>query len=352
MNLFVKHRKRAILKPDQLSEFCRHVGAMCSVGVPLAAAMEILQAGTDQKNIRQIYQELQQHMEQGCSFSAALEKVHAFPVFFLNMFRAAEAGGHVEETAKRLAIYYRKEHRIRNQIHTATLYPKIVGIIAAFVLLMIFIVVIPTVEPLFAKMELPGITKALLGISRVITEWWLPGSFMCIFLYLLGRIVVKRKRIQMIVDRLRLHLPLIGRQYQMIVTARFARSESNLYSSGLPLMEGLTIAAMTAGNRYLEEQLLNVVQMIQGGSTFSQAIETVDGLDRKLAPVIFVGEETGKLDELLEDLAESYENEAELAIHRLVAMIEPVMLLILGMVIGLILLGIMMPIWSMYDYMI
>ena len=343
--------KKAVLTSDQLSEFCRHIGAMCSAGVPLASAMEILQMGIEQKRIRNLYGKLQNKMEQGNSFSSALEETGAFPELLLNMFRAAETSGTLEETAKRMSIYYRKEHRMKNQIRSATLYPKILCIVSLFVILTIFLVVMPTVEPLFQGTELPLLTRILIAFSQLLTEWWYLVLIVLVLISIGLRIAFRQKRVRMYWDRVKVQIPVIGKQFRIIYTARFARSESNLYGSGLPMVEGLEIAAKTIGNLYLEEQFSEVIRMVQGGTAFSHAIEAVKGFDKKLAPVIYVGEETGKLDEMLESIAEGYEYEAETAFMRLTAMAEPALIIVMGLVIGTILLGIMMPMWSMYEYM-
>lgn len=350
--MHILSQRRKILKPQQLAEFCRQVGAMQSAGVPLVSAMEILQKGTDKKSIRNLYGQLQNRMEQGMSFSHAMEETSVFPELLLQMFRAAEAGGKLEATADHMADYYKKEHQIRNQIRTATLYPKLLCIVSMMVVLTIFLVVIPTVESLFEGMELPLLTRVLLMMSRLLCKQWQLGLlFLMSALLLFGYLSGKPKVIWM-KDRMKIKLPVIGKHYRVIYTSRFARSESGLYSSGLPLVEGLEIAARTIGNRYLEGQFEGVIRMIRGGKSLSHAIESVDGMDRKLASVIFVGEETGRLDEMLEHMADGYEHDAEAAIQRLVAMIEPVMIVIMGVVIGAILLGIMMPMWSMYEYIV
>lgn len=343
-----KHTK---WKSEQLSDFCRQVGAMCGAGIPLANAMEIMKGGAEKRKQKQLYEEIQLQMGQGAAFSKAMEITGVFPELLLYMFRAAEATGNLEETAKRMAVYYRKEHRTKNQIRSATLYPKILGIVSIIVVLTIFLMVIPTVEPMFKGAQLPVLTRFLMACSRgIINGWYLLPAFVCIG-SIMTLFLKKNRKVQRMIDRMKVHIPLIGKQCRIIYTARFARSESSLYSSGLPMVEGLTIAAATIGNRYLEDQFKDVIKHIQGGHSLSRAIESIDGFDKKLAPVIFVGEETGKLDEMLENIADSYEQEAEAALNRLVSMIEPAMIIGMGIAVGIILLGIMMPMWSMYEYM-
>lgn len=343
---------RNVLKADRLSDFCRHVSAMCGAGIPIAKAMEIMQISAENKKLNRLYRELQSQMEQGYSFSYAMEKTGAFPELLLHMFRAAEIAGNLEETAKRMEGYYRKEHRMRNQIRTATLYPKILGIVSVFVVLTVFFVVVPTVEPLFEGVKLPLLTRILILCSKGLAEAWYLVLIALLILSMVFSAAMKNERVRIFWDRLKVKVPFIRKQFRIIYTARFARSESGLYGSGIPMVESLEIAARTIGNRYIEAQFSDVIGKIQGGYAFSRAIEEVDGFHPGLAPVIFVGEETGMLDEMLTDLAEGYEHDAEIAVNRLVAMVEPAMILGMGLVIGLILLGIMMPMWSMYEYMV
>lgn len=346
------NRKRAVLGSDKLSDFCRHVGAMCSAGIPLAKAMEILQISTEQKKWKLLYKELQERMEQGYSFSHAMEETGAFPELLLNMFRAAEHAGRLEETAKRMEQYYRKEHHTKNKIRTATVYPKILGLVSVFVVLMVFLVVMPTVMPLFEGVKLPLLTRLLMNCSEYLEDNWYLVLFLLWILFLMARFAMKKKRIQIFLDRMKVHIPFLGRQVCIIYTARFARCESSLYSSGIPMVESLEIAAKTIGNTYIEAQFQNVIEKVKGGSSFSKAIQDVDGFHPGLAPVIFVGEETGTLDTMLTNLADGYEHDAEMAMNQMVAMIEPALILGMGLVIGVILLGIMMPMWSMYEYMV
>ena len=346
----LKYLWKRELTSNQLAEFCMHIGALLGAGVPLVKTMEILQNGAENKRIQNLYNHLQMSMQKGNSFSTALEETGLFPELFVNMFRAAEADGRMEETAKRMAVYYKKEYRTKNKIRSAMIYPKVLGMVSVFVVLTVFLVVMPTVEPLFRGMELPILTRILLVFSHFIRDFW-PLCFVGIIMLEIGkRVLIKKNHVRRWFDRLKLLFPIIGKQFRILYTARFAYTESNLYSSGLPLVEGLDIAARTIGNRFVEDQMKNVIDQIQGGESLSRAICLIDGFDAKLAPIIHVGEETGKLDEMLESIAESYEHEAETALNRLVSMIEPIMIIVMGLAVGIILLGIMVPMWSMYEY--
>lgn len=348
--MLYKIRKQGKLKPDLLSEFCRMIGAMTGSGITLARSMEILQDSVEDKRIAGLYGKLQSKIEQGYPISDAMEEMKMFPELLINMFRAAETSGRFEETAKRMAEYYRKEHRMRGQIKTATVYPKFLCLMLLVVVLFVFLVILPMVEPLFREMELPVVTKILISVSSFVKEKWYMLVFFALLFTVFGMVVRANEKFHRLRDKIQLRLPVIGKNMCTIYTARFARSLGSLYGSGVAMVESLEIASRTIGNRYLEEQFSEVVRKVKNGELLSRAVKNVDGFDKKLAPIILVGEETGKLDGMLENIAETYEYEAEAALTRLIALIEPVMIVIIGIVIGSILLGIMLPMWSMYEY--
>lgn len=344
----LKILKERMLKPEQLSEINRDLAAMTGAGITIQKAVEILQKGSSESRILRTYAGLEKRLNQGCLLSESMEDMGIFPEMMINMYRAAEATGKTEATARRLAVHYQKEHRMENQIRTALLYPKILLLTAVFVVLCVFWMVIPTVEPLFEGMELPVITKILMGFSRIMKERWYIILVVLLVSAVLVQILIKNEKVRLSLDKFKIHVPIVGKQLRVIYTARFARSQSSLYHSGLPMVRSLEISGKTLENKYLEAQFGEIIRDIRGGETLSHAIGKVDGLDGKLGPVIYVGEETGKLDVMLEGIAENYEHESETALSRLTAMIEPAMILVMAVVVGGILLGIMLPMWNMY----
>ncbi len=338
------------LKADVLSEFCRQIGAMTGAGITMTKSVEILKNVTENRRIAKVYGELERRIRQGNPIGDSMEEIGSFPEMMVNMFRAAEASGQLERTANHLAEHYRKEHRLSNQIRSATLYPKLLCIMAFSIVLFIFLVIMPMVEPLFEGVELPAITRGLITISEIIKHDW----HMVLSMFLLALILCpglsSLKSVRKFSDRIILYLPVIGKQMRIIYTARFARCHSSLYASGVSMIKSLEIASRTLGNVHLENQFEKVVQEVANGIALSRAIETVEGLDKKLSAIVYVGEETGKLDVMLASIAESYEHESEMAISRMVSLIEPFMIVIVGILVAIILLGIMVPMWSMYEY--
>lgn len=339
-----------MLKPIELSEFCRQIAVMTGSGITLSRALGILRTGTEEKRLRSIYECLQKRMKQGCPISDAMEEMGIFPEMMVNMVRAGEASGKMEQTMRELVDHYQKEHRMRTRIQAAVQYPKILCLAAVASILTVFLVVIPTVEPLFEGMELPLLTKILMGFSGFVKEKWYAAIILMCLPAAVWQTMLSNEKFRCLWDKVKLSLPVIGEQFKIIYTARFSRSQSSLYASGLPMLLCLEIAGRALGNRYLERQFSKVIKQVQNGEMLSRAIQNVDGLDKKLASVIFVGEETGKLDKMLESVADGYEYESDMALTRLIGLIEPIMILVMGVIIGIILLGVMIPMWNMYGY--
>ena len=343
----IKHRK---LTADVLSDMCRQIGVMAGAGITVAKAMEILKNTTENKRIANVYGALENRIKRGCPIGDSMEELGVFPEMAVNMFRAAEVSGQLEKTANNLSEHYRKEHRTKTQIKAATLYPKILCIMAIGIILFVFLVIMPMVEPLFYGAELPLITRILMDISLFLQKDWYIVAAVLAMIVILEPIVLSFHCVKILFDKMILLIPVLGKQMRIIYTARFARSLSGLYASGVPMVISLEIASRTLGNRYLEAQFMDVVRAVENGATMSHAIDSVKGFDKKLPAIIFVGEETGKLDKMLLSLAESYEHESEIAINKIVSSIEPLMIIVIGVIVAVILLGIMVPMWSMYEY--
>ena len=343
-----KFRMVRKLQARELSEICSQIAAMTSVGIHIGKTMEILQKGAVEPRIRKAYQKLYQLLMEGMLLSDAMEETGRFPEMVIHMFYSAEASGQLEKTAHNLAIHYQREHRLENQIRSVLLYPKILAAMSFLMLIFMFRFLIPSIQPLFEGMELPLLTRGLVWVGMIFEETWYFLFPVFLLLLMVWNMLLQNPKIRSFYEWCKFRMPIIGKQWKIIYTARFAGILSSLYGSGISLVESMELAGRTLGNRYLERQFHGVVREMKGGVLLSVAIGKVDGLDRRLMPVFYVGEETGKLDEMLDRVAENYRYEAETAMTRLAAMIEPVMILIMGFIVGLLLLGVMLPIWNMY----
>ena len=336
------------LKPMELSEFCRQLASMIGSGITLSRAMNIMLMGNLKPSLASVYRQVQRLVQQGQPLSDALSAQGVFPDMMINMFRAGEASGQMEQVAGKLATHYQKEHRMNNRLKSATLYPKILGVVCVAAVLIIFLVIMPKLERFFEGMPLPAFTQALMAFSSFLKQRWYVLFIFVLAAVALVQILLGVPAVRLFWDRLKVRMPFVGKQLRIIYTARFARTQSSLYSSGLSMIRSLEIAAATLGNQYVTAQFADVIKQVRAGDMLSKAIQQVDGFDAKLAPTIYVGEETGQLDQMLESIAENYEYESDAALTRLTGMIEPLMIVITAIVICLIMLGVLVPIWNMY----
>lgn len=341
------------LKSTDLSDMCRQIGTMVGSGVVIVRAVDIIRNrdGIDKK-IKAVYDGLYNSLKAGLSLSEAmLEQQGTFPPMLVNMIKAGEASGTMDQTLMRMAEHYDKEERLNSQIKSATTYPKILGVIVVAVVIILFSVVLPTFFQTYESMdmELPVITKIMVGLSNFITKKWFIYIPVVVAVVAAWKLANKNADFVLKKHELMLHLPKIGPLLKIIYTARFCRTISSLYASGIPLVDCLTIAGGTVGNTYIEKQLVDLVKEVKGGATVSEVINKVEGFDSKLSATILIGEETGKLDEMLNSTADSFDYESEQATGRLTALIEPVMLVVMAVVVGSVLIGVIIPMYGMYD---
>lgn len=339
------------LKTLALSEFCRELGTLLGAGVPLVRALSIIsQEESIKPRERAVYENLLRMIRQGIALSDAMESLNgAFPPLLVNMFCSAEAGGNLDKTAGRMCIHYSKEYRMQSKIKSAVLYPKLLCGLMFLALLIMLTFVLPQFTDLFSLMdELPLPTRILMGGSDMITEHWLLMATVLAVLYILGGIIYRVSPVAMALDRIRLRIPLIGKLLKVVYTARFARTLSSLYTSGIPIVTSLQIARKTIGNSYIDKQFDQVIPMVRGGGSLSEALALVDGFINKLISTIRVAEETGSLDSMLDSIADTLEYEADMAITKMTSYLEPALIIVMALGVGFIMIAVMMPIYGSY----
>lgn len=349
-NIGKKHYRR--LKYDRLSDFSRNLSKLLAAGVTLVRALKII---SDDESIpqkeRDIYSEVLKLVRTGMPLSEAMEEQgDTFPSLFINMIRSAESSGNLDKTAANMAEYYSKEYKINQKISSSMTYPKILSVLIVLVVIVIMGFVLPQFDDLFAQMgELPVTTRVLMAISGFVAHRWYILIFAAIVLFMLYKIVFAIPAIRFWIDRIEIHLPKIGKLRRIIYTARFARTLSSLYSAGIPIITCLQIAKTTIGNLYIESQFDDMIAKVRGGETLSAGIDGIDGFVKKLTSSVSVGEETGELDSMLISIADQMDYDSEIATEKLVAMIEPVMIVLMAAVVGFIMIAIIQPIYGSYQ---
>ncbi len=335
----------------QLAEFCREMSTLLASGVSIVRALEIT---ADEEGLaasrRAVYLEILSELKKGTSLSEAMEMGGSFPELMLGMIRSGEGSGNIDAVMARLSLHYERENRLKQQVRSAMTYPAVLLVMSAAVVILIVTFILPQFEELFSEMEsLPMATELLLAISDFLVSKWYLALFMVFVIGILLRIILKIYQVRRTVDFIKVRMPVIGKLNKVIYTARFARTLSSLYSSGMPIVAALQTAGGTIGNLYVEEQFEQVAITVRSGVPLSQALKEVDGLLRKLSSTILVGEESGRLDTMLDSIAMTMEEEAEAATKRLVTMLEPVLICLMAMVVGFIIIAVMLPIYDSYS---
>ena len=340
------------LSPLMLSELNRELSDMLGAGVPLVRCLTILsQEETRKKKDREILTGVLKAVRQGEALSDAMEQQKgAFPALMIHMYRAAENGGNLGGTAMRLSLHYEKEHHLDTRIKGAVTYPKILAVMSVLMVIFIMSFILPQLSDLFDNMsQLPLPTRILFGISDFIGTHGIGLLAVLIILVLLFLLLfripaVRRKR-----DEWKLKIPVAGKLLSVIYTARFARSLSSLYRSGLPIVNAMQIARRTIGNSYIEGQFDEVISLLKEGHCLSEAVDHIDGLRKKLSSVIRVGEESGDMAVMLDSLADAFDYESEMATGRLISYLEPALIICMAVIIGFIMIAVMMPIYDSYS---
>ena len=343
-----KHKK---LKAKQLAAFCRELSTLLASGVTLVRALDIIsEQERMNKDEQDIYKDVLQDLKRGISLSDAMESKECFPDLMIGMIRSGEGSGNLDLVTQRLSIQYEKDYKLTQQVKSAMTYPCILLVLCVVIVILIVTFILPQFQSLFDQMEsLPMITNILIAVSNFLVQKWYIALLTVAVIVALIRIIVGIPAVRRGVDWMKVHMWGFGKLFKVVYTARFARTLSSLYSSGMPLVSAVGVAAKTIGNGYVESQFDEVITMVRGGVPLSQGLREVDGLLKKLSSTILVGEESGRLDVMLDSIAETLEADAEQATKRMVTLLEPILIIFMALIVGCIMIGVMLPIYQSYS---
>ena len=335
----------------ELAFCCRQLSAMLTSGLTLVKAIDILTKEQENEKARGIWQDIYENVQKGESFSSTLE-MHAgsFPAFLISMVGAGESSGSLDVIMQRMSDHYTKENKLKNTVKGAMVYPIILLVVCIAVVILLFTKIMPTFIDMYEdKSKMPALTKMMQAISDfLIHKWYI---LITIIVALVVGIIysLKMPNLRLKVDRMILKGPLWGPLVTKIYTGRFSRTLSNLYSSGLPMVECLERASSVLGNSYVDEKFEGVIDEVKQGESLSAAITRTEIFEPMFCSVIYVGEESGALDTILEKTSEYYEDESEAAVQRLVGIIEPVLLIFMAIIIGLVVCGIYPALYGAFE---
>lgn len=338
------------LKSKQLVDFNFQLGSMLRSGVTMVRALEILASSDIKPQEQAIYENLLQQLITGVALSDAMAAMgKTFPELLINMYRAGEANGTIDKTAMEMANHYDKDAKLRAKISSATAYPKFLGGLLVVIVVGIFKLIMPRFMAIYGDMELPKITQVVIAVSKLFTDYFLYTAIGATALIVGITLLSRTYKFKYQADRLTLHSPIIGPLMRTVYTARFARTLSSLYASGLTILHCLEISRNTIGNVYIEAQFDQVIDSVRNGGALSAAVMGVDGFLRKLAMIVTVGEESGQLDQMLLNVADTLDFESQKAVDKMTSTIEPLMIVIMALLVAIIIVAVMLPIYNMYS---
>ena len=337
-----------------LAIFTRQFATMINAGLPLVQCLDILSKQTEKEDFRAVIAQTMRDVEAGTTLAEALAKKENNKVFdelFVNMVEAGEAGGILDDILQRLATFIEKAEALKRKIQGAMVYPAVVMTVACLATAFMLIFIIPTFARMFTAFggDLPLPTKIVMGLSSFLRSYWwvMLGG-------IVGAIVMIRRYYtteqgHMQIDKLLLRVPVLGDVIRKGAVARFTRTLGTLISSGVPILTGLEITARTAGNRVVQEAIMAARASIREGETISAPLKQSNVFPPMVVQMISVGEETGALDDMLTRIADFYDSEVDTAVDALTSLIEPVMIVFMGAVVGGMVIAMYLPMFKLIN---
>jgi len=337
------------VKKDDIIFFAAQLAVMVDTGVPLAEALDAIADGTDHAGMKALVGQLSGEVKSGTEFSAALEKhPKVFSTLFISLMRASEASGTMGPMLQRVSDYLTSERDTRKKIKGAMIYPACMLSFCVLVVVALLIFVLPRFEKIYAGKgaTLPAPTRILLGMSNGLVNYWpfvligLIGTVTGLYFY------IKSEGGRLLLDKLRITTPLIGTMYRKACLARSLRTMATMVSTGVSMLDGLEITAEVAGNHYYAEIWRGLASRVTEGSTLSEELMFCKLVPRTITQMIAAGERTGKLDVVMNRVADYCEGDLGVAVKSITSMIEPVMIIVMGLLVGGIAMALLLPIFS------
>lgn len=331
--------------------FCRQLYTMIDAGVSINRSLNIMANQLTNKKLRKVTVQIEEDVKKGEMLSAAIKKHDdVFPQLLISMVESGEISGNLDTMMLRMSTHFEKENKLNNKIKTAMTYPTVLGIVAVCAVMFIMTFVIPTFIEMFESegVVLPLSTQILINLSSILQENILFIIVIIICFFVAFKFYSRTDHGIYTISKLKLHLPIIGELNKKIIVSRFTRTLSTLIASGVSLVHSLPVVAGVLGNKIAEDAINKVREEVTKGEGLSEPIKEAGIFPEMLSSMINIGEETGQLDEILNKTADFYDDEVEQAIQTTTALIEPLLIVVMGLVIGFIVISIMLPMFDMY----
>jgi type IV pilus assembly protein PilC len=347
------HLTKGKVKLKDLAIFSRQFATMLGSGLPILRCLAILADQTESSRLRELLVEIRDQVEKGESLSESLSRHKEFPPIMVSMVRAGEVGGFLDTTMMQIAESLEADVRLRGKIKAALTYPIAVAVIAVLITTGMLIFIVPVFAGLFASFggELPLPTRILVGASDIVKN---PMFFVPVLVILIGGSMWYRRKknslaVRKVVDPIKFRIPVFGNLFQKVALARFTRNFATLLHAGVPILSALDIVGDTSGNVVISRAVSAVKESVRQGTGISKPLKDHPVFPEMVVQMIAVGEDTGALDTMLRKIADFYDQEVEATTEQLMALIEPIMIMVLGAVVGGMIIAMYMPIFKIFD---
>lgn len=337
------------IKIKDLAVFCRQFHTLISAGSTIIGSLDVLRMQTEKKKFKEIIHTIYEDVQKGLVFSEALKRhPNCFSDLMVSMVEAGEYSGNLDIIMERMAQYYEKEYKLKNKIGGAMVYPIVLTFMATSVVSFLMVFIMPTFVELFTSsgVKLPLVTRILLSISTFLKSYWyIVIGGVALFAYGLSK-YLKQGEGLIAFDKLKITAPIIGSLNKKIITARFARTMSILLGSGASVINSIEIVSNVLGNSIVKEKLMHAREDMRKGMTISNSISTMNFFTPMVISMVRIGEESGELDLILDKTANFFDDEVETALHKMIVMIEPLLIVVMGGMVGFIVMAMMLPLFD------
>jgi type IV pilus assembly protein PilC len=343
------------IKAKDLTVFSRQFATMVNSGLSMLRCLYVLEEQTPNKKFAEVIGQIRADVEAGIALSDALEKhPKVFSKLYVSMVRAGELGGILDEVLNRLATQLEKEDSIRRAVKSAMVYPVLIGSFAIIVLIGMVMFLIPIFAGMYKDLgnaKLPALTRMMVSLSNLFRSWWGLVVLVAVIALIVGLRRLKRtERGTMVWDRFKLHVPMgIGEIVRKLAVARFSRTLGTLITSGVPILQAIEITGKAAGNAVIEKAMVEVQSSVKEGQSITAPLEKVSVFPAMVTQMISVGEETGSLDAMLNKIADFYEDEVNASVKSLTSILEPILMLGVGAIVGTVVISMYLPIFNMMN---
>ncbi len=339
------------VKSRDFGVFCRQFYSLLQAGVGIVPALGMLSEQTENKSLKVAVQNVHDSVEKGETLAGAMRREKVFPPLLVSMMEAGEASGNVETSLVRMSEHFEKDTRIKGLLKKAMIYPIVLMVVAVAVLIVMVMFVLPKFASMFEEMDskLPLLTRALLSFSDFLMKYWYFLIAGIVALVVIIRLIKKTPQGQRFFATIGIKIPVFGKLTIKTACARFSRTFSTMMSSGMPMVEAMTITSRTIGNILYEEALDEATTQIQRGVALSKPLAKSGLFPPLIIHMVNIGEETGNLEEMLNNCAKYYDEEVELATQQVMSLLEPMIIILMAGVVCLILGAIYGPILQMYN---